>query len=259
MSTKKPKLYRFYLSEKYDENRHISFNLKRAGIKAYTNFKSFKEGIEEFNAIAAQLDGDSRIWFHQNGAYRGSATPEKTVTMLSRVQDQKVRDEEVIEFINKEELVDVSPSKAKKEKIEEVKVVEEVKEVIDLDKIAKELKVFVNYADQKLASEVTLDDVLSSETEYEFVATALSWNADNTLTVAYVVRHGEESSKEHTRLIDGFKAIEMNTPKQIYTHYVNRTIWGKPIIWLWSFAVILEIICIIILVLRMYVWEGFFF
>lgn len=256
MSTKKPKLYRFYLSEKYDENRHISFNLKRAGIKAYTNFKSFKEGVEEFNAIAAQLDGDSRIWFHQNGAYRGSATPEKTVTMLSRVQDQNVRDEEVIEFINKEELVDVTPSKVKKETVE---AVEEVKEVIDLDKVAKELKVFVNYADQKIASEVTLDDVLSSETEYEFVATALSWNDDNTISVAYVVRHGEQSSKEYTRLIDGFKAIEMNTPKQIYTHYVSRTIWGKPIIWLWSFAVILEIICIIILVLRMYVWEGFFF
>lgn len=150
MSTKKPKLYRFYLSEKYDENRHISFNLKRAGIKAYTNFKNFKEGVEEFNAIAAQLDGDSRIWFHQNGAYRGSATPEKTVTMLSRVQDQNVRDEEVIEFINKEELVDVTPSKVKKE------TVEEVKEVIDLDKVAKELKVFVNYADQKLHRKLLL-------------------------------------------------------------------------------------------------------
>ncbi|QBF34790.1 hypothetical protein EG856_02580 [Mycoplasmopsis phocirhinis] len=132
MTSQKPKLNRFYLSEKYDivdGVRIISFNLKRAKIARLQNFKTFKEGVDEFNRVAFELEGNSRVWFHQNGAFRGSATPQRTAQILEVIDQSQVKDEDVIEFINKEKLVDVAPKKNKKE----VSIDQEPTQIIDLN------------------------------------------------------------------------------------------------------------------------------
>ncbi|TQC51496.1 hypothetical protein E1I18_02320 [Mycoplasmopsis mucosicanis] len=129
-TTSKVKLNRFYLSEKYDNDRNISFNLKRANVSKLLTFKTFVEGVEEFNKIASTLEGNSRVWFHQKGAFRGSTTPEKTGTIIERVEEANVKDENAIEFINQEKLVDIAEPKTKKVEVEEVEefVLDDTKE-----------------------------------------------------------------------------------------------------------------------------------
>ncbi|WP_051630122.1 hypothetical protein [Mycoplasma simbae] len=270
--TQKSKLNRFYLSETFDENRNVSFNLKRANIKELKNFKTFREGVEEFNRVAATLEGDSKVWFHQNGAFRGSASPEKTITMLERVVQENVKDEEAIEFINREKLVDVSPAKAKKqEKVEETEevveqeptvevettqeVVEEqpaLQNTVNLDEEVKKLVVYVQNGEEKLAREVVLSDV-KAHSEYEFVATSLRWE-DEAVVVKYLLRHDGKESVEVTKVIKGFKAQPLPA-RTITKHFVQRTEWSKLTYWLLGIVSVVALICIIILVLHVY---GYF-
>ncbi|MBU4689666.1 hypothetical protein [Mycoplasma zalophidermidis] len=257
--TKKPKLNRFYLSEKYDENRNISFNLKRAKVDELINFKTFKEGVNEFNRIAFTLEGNSRVWFHKDGAFRGSATPEKTAIMIERVTQENVKDEDAIEFINREKLIDVTPVKTKKvepkpepkpEPVVEPKPEPKVqKPTVDLNKEVNELTVYIEEKETKLPSEVSLDDV-KAETKYEFVPTSVKWT-DDSVVVTYLLREGDSESSEVTSVIRGFKAkpAQMRT---IYRHFVERTQWSKITYWLLSVVFVIAILCIIVLVLHAY-------
>ncbi|MBU4690518.1 hypothetical protein KQ874_02315 [Mycoplasma sp. ES3157-GEN-MYC] len=249
--TKKPKLNRFYLSEKYDENRNISFNLKRAKVDELINFKTFKEGVNEFNRIAFTLEGNSRVWFHKDGAFRGSATPEKTAIMIERVTQENVKDEDAIEFINREKLIDVAPVKTKKvePKPETVAEPKLQKPTVDLNKEVTELIVYIEDKETKLPSEVSLDDV-KAETKYEFVPTSVKWT-DDSVVVTYLLRDGDTESNEVTSVIRGFKAkpTQMRT---IYRHFVERTQWSKITYWLLSVVFVIAILCIIVLVLHAY-------
>ncbi|MCS4536704.1 MULTISPECIES: hypothetical protein [unclassified Mycoplasma] len=248
MTNKKPKLNRFYLSEKYDEvdgKRVISFNLKRAKIAKLQNFKTFKEGVDEFNRVAFELEGNSRVWFHQNGAFRGSATPQRTAQILEVINQSQVKDEDVIEFINKEQLVDVAP-KTKKNKREvsvdqeptqiidldeteeiltedstEEVVVEEEKnpetedacecesemcgKVSELDQIASGFELYVENPEEKFAKDVQLQEV-KNRFKYNLVVTSIEWQDENVLA-KYVVRDKENDreSREFSQLLTGFK------------------------------------------------------
>ncbi|AIA29494.1 hypothetical protein MCFN_01765 [Mycoplasmopsis californica] len=111
MASKKPTLAKFYLAEKFDKNRNVSFNLKKEGLKKHTNFQTFSEALSNFIETAQLLPITAKVWFHRDGAFRGAATIEQAKIILNRVAEAKIQDQDVIEYINKENLVEKAPSK----------------------------------------------------------------------------------------------------------------------------------------------------
>lgn len=104
---------KFYLSEKFDKERNISFNLKKEGQKTAKNFKTFKEGLEAFQKEASKLDGESRVWFHRDGQFSGSTSSVKIASIIDTLTTKSIKDEDSIKFLNDEKLVDVAEAKAK--------------------------------------------------------------------------------------------------------------------------------------------------
>ncbi|BAW18202.1 50S ribosomal protein L4 [Mycoplasmopsis bovigenitalium] len=104
---------KFYLSEKFDKERNISFNLKKEGQKTSKNFKTFKEGLEAFQKAASKLEGESRVWFHRDGQFSGSTSSTKIANIIDTLTTKNIKDEDSIKFLNDEKLVDVAEEKAK--------------------------------------------------------------------------------------------------------------------------------------------------
>lgn len=143
MATKNVTLEKFYISEKFDENRNISFNLKKANQKSFKNFENFSEALTEFIELSEKSKNNTRVWFHRDGAYRGSVGLEKAKLILEKVTGEKVKNEEAIDYLEKENLVEKTlpkkPSKisVKKDNEEHVEFSSEnlPKSVFGLDKI----------------------------------------------------------------------------------------------------------------------------
>ncbi|MCS4536897.1 50S ribosomal protein L4 [Mycoplasma sp. CSL7475-4] len=151
---------KFYLSEKFDKDRNISFNLKKEGVKKAKNFKTFKEGLEEFEKDAAKLEGESRVWFHRDGKFSGSIATTKVKTIIDTLTSKNVKDEETIKFLNEEKLVDVSAAKAKKEtkaaKVEVKKVDENAKFEFDNSKLPANV-----FSLEKIYEQAIFDTIMS--------------------------------------------------------------------------------------------------
>ncbi|WP_373438936.1 hypothetical protein [Metamycoplasma equirhinis] len=124
----KPKkvLDKYYISEAFDADRNISFNFKKANKKISGNFKEFTEAVEEFIRVSEKSKNDTRVWFHRDGAYRGSVGIEKARAIVGIVKEKAIQNENVIEFIEKENLVEKSTKKTttKKAVEEPVKVMD---------------------------------------------------------------------------------------------------------------------------------------
>ena len=143
MATKNVTLEKFYISEKFDENRNISFNLKKANQKSFKNFENFSEALTEFIELSEKSKNNTRVWFHRDGAYRGSVGLEKAKLILEKVTGEKVKNEEAIDYLEKENLVEKTlpkkPSKisVKKDNEEHVEFSSEnlPKSVFGLEKI----------------------------------------------------------------------------------------------------------------------------
>ncbi|QJG67179.1 hypothetical protein [Mycoplasma phocoenae] len=112
----KIKLVRYFLSETFDENKQISFNLKRVNEKQIINFKHLWEGIEKFNKLGNKdIDNGykAKVWFHKNRTFRGSASPKACEIIIKRLKEEKIKEIDAIEFINNENLVEKNISKSK--------------------------------------------------------------------------------------------------------------------------------------------------
>lgn len=114
MDQKKSSLEKYYISEKFDADRNISFNFKKANQKISGNFPNFLDAVSEFIKVSEKTDNNTRCWFHRDGAYRGSVDLAKAKVIVSKVSEAKVQNHEAIEFIEKENLVDKAPKKAAK-------------------------------------------------------------------------------------------------------------------------------------------------
>lgn len=112
MATKST-LEKYYISEKFDADRNISFNFKKANQKISGNFANFLEAVEEFIKVSEKSKNDTRVWFHRDGAYRGSVDLTKAKVIVSKVSEHKVENTKAIEFIEKENLVDKATPKVK--------------------------------------------------------------------------------------------------------------------------------------------------
>ncbi|WP_029608987.1 50S ribosomal protein L4 [Mycoplasma simbae] len=148
---------KFYLSETFDKDRNISFNLKKEGVKSVKNFKTFKEGLEQFVKDASELEGESRVWFHRDGQFSGSTSTGKVGTIIETLQSKQIKDEESIKFLNEEKLVDVSAAKAKKEaKAKVAKVDPNAKFDFDNSKLPAEV-----FGLEKIYEQAIFDTILS--------------------------------------------------------------------------------------------------
>lgn len=126
--SKKSTLVRFYLSEFFDKNRNLSFNLKKMGQKKHVNFKTFAEALNEFINQSMKLEQKTKVWFHRDAAFRGTAGVEMVKTILEQLKSNSIKDEDAIEYINKEELIEKSESKKAKKSKKDTTQTTEVKE-----------------------------------------------------------------------------------------------------------------------------------
>ncbi|WP_373598026.1 50S ribosomal protein L4 [Metamycoplasma equirhinis] len=102
---------KYYISEKTDANKNVSFNFKKANQKVSANFENFIDAVKEFIKVSEKAKVDTRVWFHRDGAYRGSVNIEKAKVIVSKIESVKVENSKAIEFIENENLVDKAPVK----------------------------------------------------------------------------------------------------------------------------------------------------
>ncbi|QSF13589.1 hypothetical protein [Mycoplasma sp. Mirounga ES2805-ORL] len=214
---KKANINKFYLSEKFDEDRNISFNVKRAKIKTLTNFPTFYEALEFFLETAEKLDGESKVWFHRDGAFRGNSTYENARIILDKVKEANVKDEEAIEFINKENLVEQTKSKTKKTEV-------------NWDDEANKVIFSIKDIETKYAKEIVEEDI-EIKSKYEVIISEINVINNNKLEIIYVVGDEDNTSKNTIKIIEGFKegmpeeVIELN--KELENTFLTADVANK--------------------------------
>ncbi|PZV99874.1 hypothetical protein [Metamycoplasma auris] len=135
----KSTLERYYISETVpDENGKVSFNFKKANEKISGSFSDFNEALLEYIRIGEASENPTRVWFHQDGAYRGSVNVEKAYVIVDRIKGQSVANEEAIKYIEKENLVDKPAPKASKKKVVEEQIIIEEEKTCPLEEECKE-------------------------------------------------------------------------------------------------------------------------
>lgn len=184
-SQKKSTLEKYYISEAFDKNRNVSFNFKKANQKISGNFQEFTEAVEKFIKVSEQTENDTRVWFHRDGAYRGSVGIEKARLIVERVKEKQVKNEDVITYIETENLVDKPAPK-----------------VIDLDEKASEVTFYVEDLETKKASEVKAEDI-KAQSEYPVVIEKIVAN-DGSLEIFYHLRNKTKNSSTTSKTLEGF-------------------------------------------------------
>ncbi|BAP39665.1 hypothetical protein [Metamycoplasma canadense] len=234
----KSSLEKFYISEKFDENRNITFNFKKANQKISGNFKEFVDALQEFIRISEKTKNETRVWFHRDGAYRGSVNIDKARIIVEKVMAENVVSEEAIAYIEKEELVD-KPTPAKKSSVS----------VNDLNTEAQKTTFFVENASMRKASQISAMDI-KSESKYTTIIEKIS-QVDNTVVVTYHLEHGEKTSKSFDYVITGFALLSCacrSRSSSIYgkSREERRTFWT-----IFTILTLLIITNIVLIVLRL--------
>ncbi|WP_029512806.1 50S ribosomal protein L4 [Mycoplasmopsis iners] len=151
----KSTLEKYYISEKFDKQRNVSFNFKKANVKEYKNFANFLAAVEEFIKVSEATENDTRVWFHRDGAYRGSVGLDKARIIVNKVTEAKVKDTEAIEFIEKQDLVD-KPAPKKETKVEKLDFSKDKELSFDASALPKEV-----FGLEKIYSQAIFDSILS--------------------------------------------------------------------------------------------------
>ncbi len=107
-------LEKYYISEAFDKDRNISFNFKKANKGISGNFLNFSSAVEEFIKVSENTQNPTKCWFHRDGAYRGCVNIDGARVIVEKVAEKQVKNEEAIEFIEREQLVEKPAAKAKK-------------------------------------------------------------------------------------------------------------------------------------------------
>ncbi|MCU4117181.1 hypothetical protein N8G13_01760 [Mycoplasma zalophi] len=101
---------KFYIIEKTDDEDKKIWQLKEAKIDEYLTFYSFNESLEKFMDLAKD-DESSRVWFHQNGAFRGSMSFEKAHTALELLNEENIESESATDYLVSKSLIESSSTK----------------------------------------------------------------------------------------------------------------------------------------------------
>lgn len=202
-TTRKSTLDKYYISEKpIKKTGDIEFNFKKAKQKTSRKYDEFIDALKEFIFVSETSKNNTRVWFHRNGAYRGSVDLAKAKIILDRLTQQAVEKQRIIEYLEQENLVDKpEPKKVTKKVI----IVEEPKP-IDLNQEAKEATFFVPNSDLMLASEVQKDDIVASTpTRGCEVFVTNIYPGNGQMEVEYVVKNENNQSDPQIKTLYGFK------------------------------------------------------
>ncbi|QJR44113.1 hypothetical protein [Mycoplasma miroungirhinis] len=110
---------KFYIIEKTDDEEKQIWQLKEAKINEYLTFYSFNESLEKFIELAKD-DESSRVWFHQNGAFRGSMSFEKAHTALELLHEEHIESESATEYLVSKSLIESTSTKKEEDKEQQV-------------------------------------------------------------------------------------------------------------------------------------------
>ncbi|ACF07098.1 Uncharacterised protein [Metamycoplasma arthritidis] len=248
--TRKNTLERFYISEVTDKKtKKIIFRFKKANQKTHREYEEFNDAVSEFIRISETTANNTRVWFHREGAYRGSVDLEKARKMLIRLAETKVANEEVIEFIEHENLVDKPTSKTTE--------ILAIQKTVDLEEESKYVEFDVANRETMKASEVSLQDLVISSA-YDVEIEQMLPNNDN-LDIYFRLKKDDQKSSTVVRTLSGFKrSVEpVIIPEEITEAPTETQEASKPakkrdttllgwIIFL-SIAVVVNIIFIILL------------
>ncbi|TPI01155.1 hypothetical protein [Mycoplasma struthionis] len=186
--TKKSTLEKYYISEVLDADKNVeSFNFKKANQKVSGNFKEFVDAVQNFITVSEKTPNDTRVWFHRDGAYRGSVDITKARLIIEKVREKQVANKDAISYIESENLVDKPAPKPK----------------VNLEEEAEKVELYVADHENKKASEVEASDV-ESDSKYTVVVDELR-PENGELTVLYHLEHKKESSEVHSKTLYGFK------------------------------------------------------
>ncbi|WP_369085952.1 hypothetical protein AB5V95_00450 [Metamycoplasma spumans] len=188
-SQKKSTLEKYYISEAFDKDRNVSFNFKKANQKISGNFAEFTDAVEKYIQVSELTQNDTRVWFHRDGAYRGSVGIEKARLIIEKVKEKQVKNQDVITYIEQENLVDKPAPKA-----------------VDLDEKASEVSFYVENVEGKKASEVKAEDI-KAESEYPVVVEKIVANEES-LDIYYHIKNKNKKSATTVSTLTGFLAEE---------------------------------------------------
>ncbi|RMA78487.1 hypothetical protein JN00_0317 [Metamycoplasma subdolum] len=201
------KLSKYYISEKVDRKANeVTFSFKKANVKVSRKFDDFLEAVNEFIRVAESSTGKSRVWFHRDGAYRGSVDITKAKIIVERLTTTKIEKAKVIEYIETENLVDKTEPKVVKKVIEEpkVEVTPVVTQEVDLNKEALKAQLSVEQADAKYTKDIKASEVITSLSGYEVIVEKVVPNKDE-LEIYYYIQKGDARSATTIRTLKGFK------------------------------------------------------
>ncbi|MGX9339661.1 hypothetical protein ACT1UH_00555 [Mycoplasma sp. 332] len=238
----KSKLERYYISEKIGDDKKVSFNFKKANQKISGNFTEFVDAVSEFIRVSEKSKNDTRVWFHQDGAYRGSVDIKKARNIIEKILEVKVENEKAIEYIEKEDLVD-KPMPVKKMK---------TTPMIDLEAEASQTTFYVENIETRKASQVSALDV-KSFSKYITIIEKVK-QLGNTLVVSFHLENEGNSSMTHEYIITGFaeEAMSSCSSCKAMPHNKKLGLWREKRAFLALFTILtlLIIVNIILIVLR---------
>lgn len=186
----KSTLEKYYISEKpIKKTGDVIFNFKRAKQKTAKSFDTFVDALNEFIRIAEESSNPCRVWFHRDGAYRGSVDLIKAQIIRQRLTRTQIENKKVIEYIETEDLVDKAEPKGKKVEIDferEQRLLNKSVDYVDLN---------VENSKNRYVQDIMVPDVRTYSPGNVVVVEEIKPNIeDNSLEVWY---HLEKDIEDH--------------------------------------------------------------
>ncbi|QJG67162.1 hypothetical protein [Mycoplasma phocoenae] len=125
---------RFYITETLNDQNVKIWEFKKMGIDKREPFLSFSEAIQRFIDVATPLNQNSRVWFHQNGAFRGSMSLEGAAKSLEIIETEKVSHDTAIQYLEEKQLIEKAPAKKEKKVVKKEEVVTKPEEKVETTK-----------------------------------------------------------------------------------------------------------------------------
>ncbi|AWX42729.1 Uncharacterised protein [Metamycoplasma cloacale] len=236
-------LEKYYISEKVDhETNTITFSFKKAKQARSLSYDEFLDALSEYIRVSEISSNDTRVWFHREGAYRGSVNLEKAKVIMERLTQNTVKKEEVITYLEKEDLVDKpAPKKSAKveEEIKECSTKEEssccessceVKEdscCCELNSLASLVKFHIEDIQNRDAYNIGAKDIKAELEGYDVEIIKVNEN-NKGLDVHYIIKKGEMESLPSMKTLHGFKS-EFGS-KSVVKENISKGFWALVVI-----------------------------
>lgn len=210
----KPSLEKYYISEKpIKEINDIVFNFKKALQYDSTSYETFMDALNRFITIAELSNNPCRVWFHREGAFRGSVDLTKAYIIRQRLSHTNIENKNVIQYIESEDLVD-------KGKVSEKVEIDYEREQRLLNRAVEFVDLNVENSINRYVQDIMVPDVRTYSPGNNVVVERVQANTeDNLLTVWYHLEKDIEKhhlvSEQGIQTLRGFKIYKEEEPQVI--------------------------------------------